>query len=74
MIDRINTPRKEGGLGEMKIPLVADLTKTISKDYGVLKEDDGIAYRWGRLRLLVSLLQHVSFEWLEDTWQLLALL
>uniref|UniRef100_A0A674NNL5 Peroxiredoxin-2 n=1 Tax=Takifugu rubripes TaxID=31033 RepID=A0A674NNL5_TAKRU len=41
----INTPRKEGGLGEMKIPLVADLTKEISKDYGVLKEDDGIAYR-----------------------------
>lgn len=29
----------------MKIPLVADLTKKISKDYGVLKEDDGIAYR-----------------------------
>lgn len=45
LIDRINTPRKEGGLGEMKIPLVADLTKTISRDYGVLKEDDGIAYR-----------------------------
>lgn len=45
MFDRINTPRKEGGLGEMKIPLVADLTKKISKDYGVLKEDDGIAYR-----------------------------
>lgn len=43
--DRINTPRKQGGLGAMKIPLIADLTKTISRDYGVLKEDDGIAYR-----------------------------
>lgn len=42
---RINTPRKQGGLGSMKIPLVADLTKSISRDYGVLKEDDGIAYR-----------------------------
>ncbi|KAK9539679.1 hypothetical protein VZT92_002181 [Zoarces viviparus] len=41
----INTPRKQGGLGDMKIPLVADLTKTISRDYGVLKEDDGVAYR-----------------------------
>ncbi|KAM7009914.1 peroxiredoxin-2 [Tautogolabrus adspersus] len=41
----INTPRKQGGLGNMKIPLVADLTKTIAADYGVLKEDDGIAYR-----------------------------
>lgn len=41
----INTPRKQGGLGAMKIPLMADLTKSICKDYGVLKEDDGIAYR-----------------------------
>ncbi|XP_041640953.1 peroxiredoxin-2 [Cheilinus undulatus] len=41
----INTPRKQGGLGNMKIPLVADLTKTIAADYGVLKEDEGIAYR-----------------------------
>merc|ERR1712183_1237852 len=41
----INTPRKEGGLGKMNIPLLADLTKSISRDYGVLKEEDGIAYR-----------------------------
>ncbi|XP_067877266.1 peroxiredoxin-1 [Heterodontus francisci] len=41
----INTPRKQGGIGHMKIPLVADLTQSISKDYGVLKEDEGIAYR-----------------------------
>lgn len=69
-------PRKEGGLGEMKIPLVADVTKKISKDYGVLKEDDGIAYRWGSLRLSVSPLprQQGSFEWREDTWHLSALL
>jgi alkyl hydroperoxide reductase subunit AhpC len=38
-------PRKEGGLGEMKIPLVADLTKDIARDYGVLIEDKGIALR-----------------------------
>ncbi|KAK1153730.1 peroxiredoxin-1 isoform X1 [Acipenser oxyrinchus oxyrinchus] len=41
----INTPRKEGGLGSMKIPLLADLSQSISRDYGVLKEDEGIAYR-----------------------------
>ncbi|MBN3305773.1 peroxiredoxin-2 [Amia ocellicauda] len=40
-----NTARKEGGLGPMKIPLLADLTQSISRDYGVLKEDEGIAYR-----------------------------
>jgi len=37
--------RKEGGLGEMKIPIVADITKTISRDFGVLLEDKGIALR-----------------------------
>uniref|UniRef100_A0A8C9RLX4 Peroxiredoxin-1 n=2 Tax=Scleropages formosus TaxID=113540 RepID=A0A8C9RLX4_SCLFO len=41
----INTERKQGGLGTMNIPLIADLTKSISQDYGVLKEDEGIAYR-----------------------------
>ncbi|XP_035390643.1 peroxiredoxin-2 [Electrophorus electricus] len=41
----INTPRKQGGLGSMNIPLLADLTHSISRDYGVLKEDEGIAYR-----------------------------
>ncbi|KPP60043.1 peroxiredoxin-1-like [Scleropages formosus] len=41
----IKTPRKQGGLGHMNIPLVADKLQTISQDYGVLKEDEGIAYR-----------------------------
>ncbi|CAD7685543.1 unnamed protein product [Nyctereutes procyonoides] len=41
----INTPRKEGGLGPLNIPLVADVTRSLSEDYGVLKEDEGIAYR-----------------------------
>ncbi|TKC39415.1 peroxiredoxin-2 [Monodon monoceros] len=41
----INTPRKEGGLGPLNIPLLADVTRSLSRDYGVLKEDEGIAYR-----------------------------
>ena len=40
-----NTPRKEGGLGAMKIPILADTNHAISKAYGCLKEDEGIAYR-----------------------------
>ena len=40
-----NTPRKEGGIGPIKYPLVADLTKQISKDYGVYLENGGIALR-----------------------------
>lgn len=41
----VNTPRKEGGLGPMKIPILADTNHQISKDYGVLKEEDGVAFR-----------------------------
>ncbi|CAO3684060.1 unnamed protein product [Umbelopsis vinacea] len=41
----VNTPRKQGGLGEMKIPLLADKTKKIAREYGVLLEDAGVALR-----------------------------
>ncbi|XP_065834167.1 peroxiredoxin-1-like isoform X2 [Oscarella lobularis] len=40
-----NTPRKKGGLGPMKIPLLSDITKSISRDYGVLLDDSGVALR-----------------------------
>ncbi|XP_032463496.1 peroxiredoxin-1-like [Phocoena sinus] len=47
----INTPKKQGGLGPMKIPLISDPKRTIapnyggSPDYGVLKADEGISFR-----------------------------
>ncbi|RUS75706.1 hypothetical protein EGW08_016521 [Elysia chlorotica] len=41
----VNTPRKQGGLGAMNIPLLADKTMEISKKYGCLKEDEGVAFR-----------------------------
>ncbi|KAG8590055.1 hypothetical protein GDO81_006612 [Engystomops pustulosus] len=44
-LDLINTPRKQGGLGPMKIPLLSDLTHQISKDYGVYLEDQGHTLR-----------------------------
>ncbi|CBH14230.1 tryparedoxin peroxidase [Trypanosoma equiperdum] len=40
-----NVERKKGGLGTMNIPILADKTKSIMKAYGVLKEEDGVAYR-----------------------------
>jgi len=40
-----NTARKDGGLCELGYPLVADLNKSIARDYGVLIEDAGIALR-----------------------------
>jgi peroxiredoxin (alkyl hydroperoxide reductase subunit C) len=39
-----NTPRDHGGIGQVNYPLVSDLSKSISRDYGVLL-DDGIALR-----------------------------
>ncbi|PBK62021.1 peroxiredoxin [Armillaria solidipes] len=41
-----NQLRKEGGLGpDLKLPLIADRNMSISRDYGVLLEDEGIALR-----------------------------
>jgi alkyl hydroperoxide reductase subunit AhpC len=39
------TPRQQGGLGGCRYPLVADLSKSISRDYGVLVEDNTVALR-----------------------------
>lgn len=42
------TARKEGGIGEIKYPLIADKTKEIAKSFGVLIEsgpDAGVALR-----------------------------
>lgn len=41
----INTPRENGGLGKMNIPLLADRTQQISSNYGVLKRDLGVSFR-----------------------------
>jgi peroxiredoxin 3 len=41
----INTPRKEGGLGGLKYPLLSDFNKTVARDYGVLVENAGVALR-----------------------------
>ncbi|XP_028142509.1 peroxiredoxin 1 [Diabrotica virgifera virgifera] len=41
----INTPRKQGGLGEMAIPLLSDKSGAVAKAYGVLDEETGIPFR-----------------------------
>jgi len=40
-----NVSRKEGGLGQMAIPLLADKSAKISKSYGVYREEDGVTFR-----------------------------
>lgn len=39
----VNTPRTKGGLGGCKYPLLSDISKKISEDYGVLIKDGGDA-------------------------------
>ncbi|WP_044642055.1 peroxiredoxin [Risungbinella massiliensis] len=41
----INTPREENGLGHINYPLAADPSLKISREYGVLLEEEGIAMR-----------------------------
>lgn len=39
-----NTPLKEGGVGNLKYPMVSDISKKISSDYGILF-DESVALR-----------------------------
>lgn len=41
----IKSPQSEGGLGSLGFPLASDITKEVSREYGVLIEDQGIALR-----------------------------
>ena len=40
-----NASRRDGGLGKINIPLLSDKNHQLSKDYGVLIEEEGIALR-----------------------------
>jgi peroxiredoxin (alkyl hydroperoxide reductase subunit C) len=41
----LKTPKDKGGVEGLRYPLAADITKGVSRDYGVLIEDKGIALR-----------------------------
>ena len=41
----LNTPIEKGGIKGVTYPILSDFNKTISKEYEVLKEDLGAAYR-----------------------------
>ncbi|XP_041065309.1 thioredoxin-dependent peroxide reductase, mitochondrial-like [Carcharodon carcharias] len=58
----INMPRKSGGLGHMNIPLLSDLTKQISRDYGVLMENSGIALRGLFIIDTNGIIKHISIN------------
>lgn len=46
----IRTKRSDGGVGSLNIPLVADVSKDISRSYGVLVEDQDDAMYGAALR------------------------
>lgn len=41
----LQTSREKGGVEGLRYPLAADSTKSVSRDYGVLIEDQGVALR-----------------------------
>lgn len=41
----LNTPRSKGGIEGVQYPILSDINKRVCRDYDVLKEDEGIAYR-----------------------------
>lgn len=40
-----NTSKKDGGLGPVQIPLLSDKNHQLSRDYGVLIDEEGVALR-----------------------------
>ena len=57
-----NTPVEKGGLGAVNFPLVADIKKSIASDYGVLFEDDGVAFRGTALIDRDGIVRHLSIN------------
>ena len=54
-----STPPKQGGIGNVRFPMVADLTKEIARSYDVLK-DDAIAVRGLFLIDKAGIIQHAT--------------
>lgn len=41
----LSTPKSKGGIEGITYPIISDLNKSIARDYDVLKDDEGVAYR-----------------------------
>ena len=55
-------PRNQGGLGGMKIPMLADLSKQLGRDYGCLTADDALHLRATFIIDGNGLLRHQQFN------------
>ena len=56
-----NTPRKKGGIGNLDIPLLADVKREVCKDYGCLL-DDGHSCRATYIIDPKGVIRHISFN------------
>lgn len=59
-----NQPRDKGGLGKMDIPLLSDLTKQISKDYGCyldFSENAGVSLRY----FIIFIIRKINLKYLQ---------
>ena len=56
-----NTEIKNGGIGQIKYPLIADITKEIARDYGVLI-DDSVALRGTFLIDKAGVVRHATLN------------
>jgi alkyl hydroperoxide reductase subunit AhpC len=60
-----NKDRKQGGLGKLDMPMIADVSKKISRDYGCMVghgEDEGVAYRATYIIDKEGILRHMSLN------------
>jgi len=55
-------PRSEGGLGDMEIPLIADVNKSVAKAYGCLVPKEHITFRATYIIDDKGILRHVSIN------------
>jgi len=58
----LTVPRKKGGIEDVKIPLLSDRNHQISKKYGVLDEDKGVALRALFIIDFKGVIRHVTIN------------
>lgn len=66
---RCQQPRKQGGLGDIKYPLVADHNAEIAKKYGVYCHHEGNAYRALFIIDRAGLLRQITVNDVSITWK-----
>lgn len=61
----VKKDRKQGGLGEMNMPMLSDIDKTIAKSYGCLIDegaDNGVAFRATYIIDPKGIVRHISIS------------